>query len=106
MKLRKDLLEKEIQKQILDYLWTIGAYAGKTKTMGFKRGNRYCFDKYLFIGFPDITCFYKDKLYFIECKRQGNCQTPQQKIFETYCFGAGIRYILAYSINDITDVLI
>lgn len=101
MKLKNDLLEKEVQKHIIDYLSMIGAYFGKTKTMGYRRGNRWHFDKYLFVGFPDITCFYKDRIIFIEVKRKGNKQSKAQKIFQDYCNNSHIQYILAYSLDDV-----
>lgn len=105
MKLKKDLLEKEIQKQILNYLWTIGAYAGKTKTRSFKYKGYWIIDKYMFVGFPDITCFYKQNLFFIEVKKKGNKQTKQQVRFQYYCRLSHIKYILAYSLDDVIEAL-
>ncbi len=97
--------ESDILIQILKYLRIIGAYGGKTKTMGVKRGNFFCIDPYLFKGFPDISFFFQSTLYFCEVKRPGNYQSKEQKIFESHCDLAGIRYILAYCIDDVIQAL-
>ena len=83
----------------------VGAFAGKTKTMGVRRGRRYCFDPYCFRGFADITCFYKDKLYFIEVKTKKGKQSPEQKQFQDACEEVGITYILARSFEDVREAI-
>lgn len=83
----------------------IGAYGGKTKTMGYKRGDRWHFDKSLFIGFPDLTYFYQDRIIFIEVKSKKNKQTEAQEKFQNYCDKAGVKYILAYSLDDVIKEL-
>lgn len=97
--------ETQIQLSILQYLKTIGAYAGKTKTMGVSRNGKFTFDIYTFRGFPDITFFYKHKIGFIEVKSLGNKQTKEQKIFQDYCNNSGILYILAYSLDDVINIV-
>ena len=71
--------ETDIQIQILRYLKAIGAYGGKTKTVGIKRGRAFCIDPYLFRGFADLTCFYNKQLYFIEVKRPDGKLSELQK---------------------------
>ncbi len=93
--------ESDIQLQILKYLRIIGALGGKTKTMGVKRGNFYWVDPYIFKGFPDISFFFRTTFYFCEVKRPGNYQSPEQKIFQSHCELSGIKYILAYCIEDV-----
>jgi hypothetical protein len=95
--------ETQIQLAILHYLRAVGAHVGKCKTMGVKRGNRFTFDIYLFRGYPDLCYFFKHKIGFIEVKSGTNKQTPEQKIFQSYCLDAGIKYILAYSVQDVID---
>lgn len=97
--------EKDIQLSILHYLKNIGAVGGKTKTMGVKRGRSFCFDPYLFRGFPDLTCFYNHKLYFIEVKSETGKQSPQQEYFQQLCKDANITYILAKDLDDVVSVL-
>lgn len=99
------MLEKDIQLHILKYLQGIGAVAGKTKTMGVKRGRVFCYDPYTFRGFPDLTCFWDKHLFFIEVKKDGNKQSPEQKHFQQLCTEAGIIYILAYSVDDVASII-
>jgi len=99
------MLEKDIQLHILKYLQGIGANCGKTKTMGVKRGRVFCYDPYVFRGFPDISGFYNKKLFFIEVKRYPNKQSYEQQRFQQLCNEAGITYILAYSVEDVTKLL-
>ena len=101
--IRTKIPETKIQLAILHYLKYIGAYCGKTRTMGVKRGRVYFFDPYTFRGFPDVTFFYRNKLYFCEVKSKGNVQTAEQLMFETNCKSAGIEYILAYDVQDVID---
>lgn len=98
-------LEKDIQLQILKYLRAIGATAGKTKTMGVKRGRSFCFDPYTFRGFPDVVAFYKNRLYFIEVKSDTGTQSYDQIIFQKLAEDAGQVYILARSVEDLTTAL-
>lgn len=97
--------ESVIQLQILKYLRVLGAYAGKTRTMGVRHGKTFYLDQYIFLGFPDLTFFYKQKLYFCECKSRDGKQSEAQKKFEIYCEWSGIRYILARSVEDVQDAL-
>ncbi len=93
-----------LQYVILRYLHIKGCIAGKTKTMGVKRGNVYCKDKLAFHGFPDLTAFIPKgsgyQLIFIEVKATTK-QTQEQKSFQQYCALAKIPYILAKRIEDV-----
>jgi len=97
--------ETDIQLSILKYLRNIGAYAGKTKTMGVKRGKVFTFDPYLFTGFPDISCFYSGRLYFIECKSAKGVLSPKQKKFQELCLEADIPYVVAHSVDDVVKII-
>jgi len=99
------MLEKQIQRQILDYINAIGAYGGKTKTMGVRRGKRWCFDKYLFRGFPDITFFHNQRLYFVEVKRKGNGLSDEQIMFSEYASESNQTYIVAYCVEDVKRIV-
>ena len=90
---------------IIHYLKALGAIVGKTKVMGVVRDGRYCLDKYVFLGFPDITFFYKNKLYFCEVKSPQGKQSEYQELFNLCCEKAGIKYILARKLSDITDII-
>ena len=94
-------LEKDIQRQILYYLRSIGAYAGKVKTMGVRRGKVFCRDPFLMRGMVDVIAFYNGQLYFIEVKSPNGVQSNEQKQFEWECKKAGIPYILAFSVDHV-----
>ena len=93
--------EGHTQLQILHYLKSIGATVGKTRTMGVKRGRSYCFDPYTFLGYPDLTFFHKNRLYFCEVKSPQGIQSEYQKSFQELCEKANISYILARSLEDV-----
>lgn len=97
-------LEKDIQFTIIQYFKQCGHVCGKTKTLGvydpYRR--KYRTDKYAFVGFPDLTAFCP-KLVFIEVKRPGNKQTPEQEKFQSMCERVGVPYILATSVDDVID---
>lgn len=98
--------ESAIQLSILKYLKMIGATVGKTRTMGVKRHGRFCFDPYTFLGFPDLVCFYKRKLFFIEAKSPKGTQTEHQRNFQKLCVDANISYILAKSLEDVQKAIL
>ena len=64
--------EGALQLQILKYLRAIGAVAGKTKTMGVRRGKVYCYDPYTMRGKGDLEAFKDMIMYAIEVKAPGN----------------------------------
>ncbi len=99
--------ENEIQLGILKYLIMIGAYAGKTKTKGFSIKGRkgFGFDPYTFRGFPDITGFFRQRLFFIEVKTLKGKLSETQVKFELECLNAGITHIVARNIDDVEAVL-
>jgi len=97
--------EVDIQLSILRYLKNIGAVAGKTKTMGVRRGKSFCYDPYLFVGFPDITCFYRSQLFFIEVKSEQGKLSDAQIYFQSLCKTANIPYIVAHSLDEVLEVI-
>jgi len=84
--------EQTIQKEIIKYLESIGAYTIKTI-----RTNR--------AGTPDIIACLNGRFIAIEVKRKGNKATPLQlaKIEQIRASG-GIAFI-AYSKDDVIDHL-
>ena len=94
-----------IQLQILKYLKGKGCFCGKTKTMGVKRGKFFCLDPYTFRGFPDVVAFYKSRLYFVEVKSKVGRQSEDQKKFQLLAEGAGLAYILARRVEDVSKYI-
>jgi hypothetical protein len=101
--------EVVIQKHILDYLRFRGVKAGKTKTMGVFRHGKYSLDPMTYIGFPDITSFWKLNateyaLVFIEVKSYSGILRNEQKEFQEYVKAVNsshVHYIVARSVEDI-----
>jgi len=104
---RKGTPEGRLKLQILRYLKALGAAAGKTNTMAVKRGKVYCFDPYIFRGHPDILCFWKERIYYIEVKSPKGKQTPEQESFQLLCSQIPdyVHYILAYEFGDVERVI-
>lgn len=101
------LLEKDIQKQILQYLEikrifhfrnnsgaVKGMYNGKARFLRFGA-----------VGSPDIICIKGGQFIGIEVKRPGTYQSVAQKAFQTAVEEAGGRYILARSLDEIINAL-
>lgn len=95
--------EKKIQLQIIKYLKMKGYAVGKIKTQGARRGNAFILDPYHFKGVADLLVF-TPTLAFIEVKAGKNKLSPDQKIFQKLCKEAYIRYIVAYSLDDIIEL--
>ena len=105
--MRLKMLEKDIQRQILEYFRFIGAVAGKTKTQGTFDMKRRCFrsDPYIFSGFPDLAFFYKNRFGFVEVKSKTGKQSEEQKYFEKLCNSSNIPYILARCVEDVEEAI-
>ena len=97
--------ESQLVMQIIHYLRAKNKPCGKTKTRGlFNKQGQWCADPYLFTGFPDITVF-TPRLIFIEAKSLTGKQSEEQKTFQSFCEKAGIPYILARRLEDVTEVI-
>lgn len=97
-----------IQLQIIHYLKGIGAVVGKTKTMGIKRGNSYCFDIYTMRGKADLECFHRGIMYAIEVKSPGNSikkDSDQDNYREVFHYPPHRIFIEADSLDDVMAVV-
>lgn len=95
--------ERHLQLQIIKYLSLKGFHVGKIKTQGARRGNVFILDPYHFKGVADLMAF-TPALCFIEVKYGKNKQSADQVQFQSLCENAGIKYILAYSLDDIIRI--
>jgi hypothetical protein len=103
---KKNNPEGRIQLQILKYLRAIGAYAGKTKTMGVRRGKIFCFDPYTFRGKCDLEAFKNGIMYGIEVKSETGRLSPEQNQYKEIFHKPPDRiYIEAHSLQDIIDII-
>jgi hypothetical protein len=98
--------EAHIQWQILWYLKRLGAYCGKTRTMGVKRGKIYCFDPFTMRGKCDVEAFYKGILYGIEVKSPQGKLTADQRLYREFFHKPPDRiFIEAHSLDDVIAVI-
>lgn len=52
-------------------------------------------------GVPDIILVHVGRPYFLEVKRPKSYQSPEQKEFQRMAEGAGVRYAVVRSIEDV-----
>lgn len=100
---RAPLAERDTQKQILDWLSRKGIFHYRQNTGGAKLKGFYV--KFGKPGAPDIVAVIKGVFVGIEVKKVGESQSEKQVTFEQNITLAGGRYILAYSLEDVTRVL-
>ena len=90
--------------QILKYLRACGFTAGKTKTVGIRRGKVFCFDPYTFRGKSDLEAFKDGVMYCIEVKagknkiKEGSDQAHYRDIFHK---PPDRIFIEAHSLEDV-----
>lgn len=103
---KHDNPEGIVQLQILHYLKALGAVAGKTRTMGVKRGKIYCLDPYTMLGKADLECFYKGVMFAIECKSATGKMSDNQKSYHEVFHKPPDRiYILARNLSDVQEII-
>jgi len=100
--------EGQLQLQIIHYCKARGANIGKTRTMGVKRGNTFCFDIYTMRGKADLECFYKGIMYAIEVKAPGKSiikESDQDKYRELFHKPPDRIFIEATSLQDVIKII-
>jgi hypothetical protein len=102
--------EGDLVKAALSYLklrypdgvwWrnNVGAFAGEYK--GRKRKGRKRFVRFGVPGMSDICGVFKGRAIFIECKTGTGKQSDKQRTFERAVVGAGARYTIIRSLEDL-----
>jgi len=100
------LPEGIIQRQILGYLKPICEHCGKTKTVGIKRGNIFCYDPYTLRGKCDLEAFKDGIMYGIEVKRERGKLSPEQIRYKEVFHKPPDRiYIEAHSLEDVIKII-
>lgn len=97
--------EKDIQKQILDYLDIKRIFHYKSNNVGIFRRDTGSYIPSGVLGLPDIICVIKGIYIGIEVKVPGGKQSDNQKAFQESLEKAGGIYILAYSLDDLLTKL-
>jgi len=92
--------EKEIQKQIIEWLgWKkIFHFRNNTGSFTNSAGGFYRFGA---VGSPDIMWVVDGQFVGIEVKGYGGKQSPAQKEFQVNLMLAGGKYILAFNLEDV-----
>ena len=96
--------ESSIQASICEYLAYKGHFFWRQntaptfdwKTKQFRR-----MPKYAMRGVPDIILVHVGRPYFLEVKRPGTYQSPEQKGFQRQAETAGALYAVVRSIDDV-----
>jgi len=99
------ILESAIQKQILDYIRRLGFYAWKNNNTGIFDPKRKVFRTVETKGVSDIIAIKNSLVLFIEVKTEKGVQSDSQKEFQAEIEKHGGIYILARSIEDVSEWL-
>lgn len=88
-------LERDFQKEVIDYLDNEGAYVLKTHVSSFQKQ-----------GEPDITCCYKGRYIAFELKRDKNSKTSKLQEYKIKLIrNAGGLAIRVDNLNQVKEVL-
>lgn len=104
---RKIPLESEIQSAICDYLAYRKHFFYRTNNTPIYDTNRKVFramPKHTPKGISDIFVLYGARPYFLEVKRPGSYQTPEQREFQKRAEFAGAIYAVVRSIEDVQQL--
>lgn len=103
--------EAQIQKAILDYLKLAGHFAVRINTQGvpmWNEGGRLKgFRKSPMVGVSDILGVQKNtgRFFAIEVKKKGGVVSPEQTTFIQEVQKRGGIGMVAYSLDDVTNIL-
>ena len=106
----KKLLEKEsdIQGAVCEYLEYKKHFFFRSNNIPVYMPDKHIFramPKYAPKGLPDIQVLTKEGFsVFLEVKRKGSYQSPDQKEFEAKCKERGIEYYVVRSISDVIKI--
>lgn len=95
--------ERDILKQVLDYLAAEHKFAIRLNTGSFYDGHRAFRAHNLGPGVADILIVPPGSTW-VECKGPNGRQRREQKLFEQWVLQFGHKYILTRSIDDLVNV--
>jgi hypothetical protein len=104
MKQQGKIKESDIQSAILQYLNLkhIFHYRNNTGAFRTERGGFYKFGE---VGSPDIICVVRGRFIGIECKTPTGKLNDNQLDFKERLEEAGGMYVVARSLDDISNIL-
>jgi hypothetical protein len=92
--------ESVVQAQITQYLLLKGIFHYRNNSGGFRDGNNH-FYRFGAVGSPDIICVVEGRFIGVEVKAPGGKQSDNQISFQKRLEGAGGKYLLAHSLEDV-----
>jgi hypothetical protein len=96
--------ESHVQRQILDYLILKRIFHYRNNSGAFVDSNKH-FYRFGALGSPDIICVIAGQYVGIEVKAPKGLQSDHQKEFQEKLAAAGGKYVLAYSLDDVINVI-
>ncbi len=95
------LLEKEIEKLAILEIEAAGMGVFKTPKFSDRKHSQRKED----LGAPDLWIFHGGRTFALEMKAHGGQQSDVQKTFEAKMKRHGILYFIAYSLDDVDNVI-
>lgn len=104
---KSSVLERDILRQCLNYLWRSHVFYYRNNTGAVTRYHRGKARTVHFgvRGGPDIIAVKGGQYVAIECKSPTGKQSKDQKDFQRMIEGAGGRYLLVRSLDDLKAML-
>ena len=103
------MLEKDIEKQILEFLEAVGWLAWKNPTVGVwdakKQSYRMPKSRFQIRGVSDIIAIREGKVMFLEVKTAKGRQTKHQKMFQKRIEENGGHYFVVRSVDDTREAI-
>lgn len=99
-----DLKERDVVRQVLDYLAAERRFAIRLNTGSFYDAGRAFRSHNLGPGVADILIVPPGATW-LECKGPNGRQRPEQKQFEQWVIGYGHKYVLTRSVDDLVGIV-
>lgn len=101
----KQPLEKDIQKQILDYLRLKKWFVAKNNTTGIYVKARDTYITNPSAGLADLTAIKDGRVIMMEVKTKNGRQSPAQKEFEKQWTDHKGEYLLVHSLEELINLI-
>lgn len=98
------ILEKNIQRQILQYLRLKKIFAFKLNNVGIKKVNGSYIPSGI-LGLPDIIAHYDGRVVYLEIKSETGKLSKHQIAFQEQCKKDSVQYLVIRSFSDLIRIL-
>lgn len=96
-----ELLESELEKMAIEEIESHGMDVFKTPKFSDRKHAQRKKDK----GAPDLWVFFRGRSIALEMKSEDGRQSDEQKAFEARMRRQSIPYFIAYSLDDVDNVI-